>query len=182
MVLWRNVVRVYLWVEGTLVNGNGMRICEMWQKQTLLLRPLQRRESSQKWQIPNYPTTLIKHVILSLMLFVLFVHSSPLSLTLFSFIFYLFILLSTFSIYIVLFSALLCYYFICLSPVSFGTSYKLIIHYSCYKNQYFYQKHRPILNMNFKWLLHKSILAAHCYIKIQFYHLFKSKIFKNWYN
>lgn len=133
MVLWimmqkdvngGNVVRVVLstswWIQRTLVNGNGMRICEMWQKQTLLLRPLQRRESSQKWQIPNYPTTLIKHVILSLMLFVLFVHSSPLYLFFFFFYF-------AHSQSIVLFSELLCYYFICLSPVSFSTSYNLIL-------------------------------------------------------
>lgn len=96
----RKVARVVLFtrlqLQRTLLNGNGMRICELWQKQTLLLRPPQRRESSQKWQIPNYPTTLIKHVILSLMLFLLFLISSPLtpSLSLFFFTLHILNLLS----------------------------------------------------------------------------------------
>lgn len=141
MVLWimmqkdvngGNVVRVVLstswWIQRTLVNGNGMRICEMWQKQTLLLRPLQRRESSQKWQIPNYPTTLIKHVILSLMLFVLFVHSSPLYLFFFFFTLHILNLLSF------LVNSYATILFVCHRYLSVQAT---ISYYSCYHNQYF---------------------------------------------
>lgn len=79
--------------------GNGMRIyyeLKVWQKLWLVLRPPERRDLSPKLQSANYPTTLMKHVILSAMVLLLFVLSWLITVLLFFF-------LSGISIYYLLF-------------------------------------------------------------------------------